>query len=311
MKCEKFRDILINTDIMDIPTNIREQMDEHRDECLDCAEFWEEQVAFSAMLKELPQPEISNGELDRLHSGIMERVQQEAIVHDKKQTAKTALQIRPWWTNISVAAATLVMGLFLGRYIPGSSTPADQPQINSAAMMDEFNIEDIRIQVVNQSTGDLEIEYSQTKDQKVAGNVNDPYIQRLLAYAMVKDENPGTRLRSVKLSTEMQAGNEILSALITTVKSDENDGVRLKAMKSLREFPLSEPVKDLCVDVIANDDYPAMRMEAIQILTEAEKIDKEDDSVLKKAAEEDDAQGVRSLINQYYNNLKGNPLEKR
>ena len=311
MKCEKFKDILINTDILDIPTNIREKMDEHRDDCLDCAEFWEEQQAFSAMLDALPQPEIKNGELDKLHSNIMKRVQKEAFLQTQNQTETLIPKIRPWWSNISIAAATLIIGLFAGRYIPTTFSSTPDPQVNTASVLDDFNIEDIKIQVVNHVTGDLEIEFSQTREEKVSGNVNDPYIQKLLAYAMVKDENPGTRLRSVKLSTEMNAGDEILSALITTVKSDENNAVRLKAMKALKQFPLSEKIKQLCVDVIANDDFPTMRMEAIQILTESDNMNVEDNSVLKKAAEEDDAEGVRSLINQYYNNLQGNPLEKQ
>ncbi|MCK5520559.1 MAG: HEAT repeat domain-containing protein, partial [Candidatus Marinimicrobia bacterium] len=300
MNCEKFKDILINNDILELPSNIKEKMDEHRDDCIECAEYWEEQQAFVEMLKTLPEPEISDDKLDHLHTNIMQRIQKEAFHQNKQTPITTVTQIRPWWTNISIVAATLLIGLVIGRFIPQSTSPIAETSSNPVLLTDGYDIENIKIQVVNHSTGDLEIEFSQTKDQKVSGNVNDPYIQKLLAYAMVKDENPGTRLRSVKLSTEMRPGEEILSALITTVKSDENNGVRLKAMKALSKFSLNENIKQLCVDVIAHDDYPAMRMQAIQILTESEKINEEDDSVLKKAAEEDDAEGVRSLINQYY-----------
>ncbi len=309
MKCEKFKDILIQYDLLDIPSNIREKLDEHRDECPDCAAFWEEQQVFSAMLKNLPEPEIDDTAMDRLHQDIMQRVRRESFLQ-KRERPRSSFTFSSLWPTVSVAAATLVVGLLLGRLLSVSG-PVLPSRGNTAGLLDGYNIEDMRIQVVNQTTGDLEIEYSQSQDRKVSGNVNDPYIQKLLAYAMVKDENPGTRLRSVKLSTEMKAGNEIISALMTTVRSDENNGVRLKAMKALSEFPLTEEIKQLCVEVITRDSYPAMRMEAIQILTEADKIDDKDNTVLKKAAEEDDAEGVRTLINQYYNNLQGNPLEKR
>jgi|GEM_PF-1273044 len=315
MKCEKFKELLSDYSLNEIPANVRGTMEAHRNECVECAVLWEDYQAFSAMFRHMPEPQVSDEDMDRLHGRIMDSVRREQFrTYADPVKEKRGLSMKPWWNTVAVAAATLVFGLFVGRFISGGGAggPAVMPGQTASVAPEGFDIEDIRIQVVNHTTGDLEIEYSQKQDRKVSGNVNDPYIQKLLAYAMVKDENPGTRLRSVKLSTEMQAGDEILDALMTTVRGDDNNGVRLKAMKALREFPLTEAIKDLCVDVIANDDYPAMRMEAIQILTNSsETIEADEESVLKKAAEEDDAEGVRSLIRQYYNNLQGNPLEKR
>jgi len=148
------------------------------------------------------------------------------------------------------------------------------------------------------------------KKERIEGNISEPEIQKLLAYAMIREENPGTRLRSVKLIQDNvgQAGDDLQSALITTVKSDQNPGVRLKAMKALGELPLSHEIKEACTYVIANDQSAAIRMEAIQVLTKDRSQETQD--MLRKATEDDESEGVKSLINQYYMNLQGNPLKK-
>jgi hypothetical protein len=312
MNLEQFQDILLNYDIDDIPQNIRAQMDAMRDSSIEAAEIWETALLMEKAMKQAIEPQVSDEQIEKLHRRVMTAVQNEA--NEKQKQAKILFLPRRHFYSIISAAATLLFGIILGRYIP-IVIDSPQPQMkmvhtNAESILDDFTISDIQIDVLNQDLGELSIEYTKVKKERIQGNISEPEIQKLLAYAMIREDNPGTRLRSVKLiqGNVNQASDDLQSALITTVKNDENQGIRLKAMKALGELPLTEEIKEACTYVIANDQSAAIRMEAIQVLTKDRS--QETQEILNKATEEDESEGVQSLINQYYMNLQGSPLKK-
>ncbi|MCL5020412.1 MAG: HEAT repeat domain-containing protein [Bacteroidetes bacterium] len=137
---------------------------------------------------------------------------------------------------------------------------------------DESSIENVRFVSSDQRTGKLDFSFNLVKHYQASGSIDNPDIQKVLAYALVNSNNPGTRIRTVDLlnAVNKKPENDVEAALIKAAESDDNPGVRRAALLSLGELPFNGEVKDAFLYVLQNDPNPGMRVSAINILSQKE-----------------------------------------
>jgi len=310
MKCKQCEDILLNYNLEDIPEKIKKQIDQHRNTCIRCAQLWEDNLLINWAMQKLPDVEIDEERVPVVHAQIMNRIHQEMF----RQTAHVNRFRIPsqFWRTASTAAAALIIGVVLGNFVPGKPKPTTPDLPIASANFDELlkdnTLNDIRIREVNQTTGELVISASKTNDLTLTGNITDPEIQKVLAYALVRDQNPGTRLRSVKLMEGVTTSNAVEQALITSVLQDENQGVRQRALRALSQYPINDDLRQTYLNVISNDPSPALRIEAIQILMRDE--DATTRSAVLNASEEETNEMIQDILKRYYQE-PGQSLEKQ
>ncbi|MCU0406536.1 MAG: hypothetical protein MUE64_06110, partial [Ignavibacteriaceae bacterium] len=112
------------------------------------------------------------------------------------------------------------------------------------------------------SDGEVEFTFQASRPVHLKGNVNDSQIQSVLTYAMLNEQNPGSRLNSINAmdtETPTQYDSDVKNALITVIMTDENPGVRREALKLMNKFPYDEAMKQTS----------GLRIEALNSLIEA------------------------------------------
>ncbi len=310
MKCKQCEDILLNYNLEEIPENIKKQIDQHRNTCIRCSQLWEDNLLITRAMQELPDVKPDEERIPFVHAKIMDRVQQEVF----RQSA----HINPYrvparfWQTVTTVAAALVIGIVLGNFVPGKPKPTTPDLPIASANFDDLlkdnTLNDIRIREVNQTTGELVITASRINDLTLTGNITDPEIQKVLAYALVRDQNPGTRLRSVKLMEGVTTSNAVQQALITSVLQDENQGVRQRALRALSQYSINSDIRNAYLNVISNDPSPALRIEAIQILMRDE--DAATRNAVISASEDETNEMIQDILKRYYQE-PGQPLEKQ
>jgi HEAT repeat protein len=108
----------------------------------------------------------------------------------------------------------------------------------------------------------------------VRGNINDEKVQKVLARALVNEENAGVRLQTVN-AIASQGPNpknfdpEVKAALISALKGDENPGVRQQALRVLLRQTLDNEIKQALVYTLTHDNNSGMRIAAINGLAAA------------------------------------------
>jgi len=104
---------------------------------------------------------------------------------------------------------------------------------------------------------------------RLKGAVEDPDIQKLLAYALANERNPGVRLRAVNAiapHASMAADREVKAALILVLKNDDNAGVRSSALEALTHYPYDQEIRDALLLTLLYDENPGVRISAINSL---------------------------------------------
>lgn len=190
-------------------------------------------------------------------------------------------------------AAMLVVGLFAGyMFAPVKRilVPGPTPEIAAT------DISNIRFVDANPNDGQIEFAYDAVQPMRVKGNVNDARIQRLLTYALEREQNPGVRLRAVNTiaaNKQPTVDPQVKAALISALKSDGNDGVRKEAMAVLKTYPFDSDIQNAFVYVLQRDANAALRIDAIKSLEERKIQDKQLLTVLKEKSESDDNSYIR------------------
>jgi hypothetical protein len=169
------------------------------------------------------------------------------------------------------AAAVLIVGVAVG-YLVALTRLSDQPA--PSLEMDPFAANGVQISEVqfgetDPVTGDVRLGFLASRQFHLQGQVSDPRIQKLLAYALVNAKNAGVRLRAVsaiETDSSRPPREEIQNALIAALKTDPNVAVREKALLSLRQYPLNSSIQEALIQVLLYDENAKLRIEAISSL---------------------------------------------
>jgi hypothetical protein len=162
-----------------------------------------------------------------------------------------------------------------------------QNKIESAyPLSDESRISNLQFSSSNPISGEVEFTFDAIMPVHMKGRINDPNIQKILAYALISDQNPGVRLQSVSaLASETRSKEpdaEVMDALISAVKFDKNPGVRKQALEALEQYSSNSKVKEALLDVLMHDESSGLRIAAINILTKRDGEMIQKDSALLK-----------------------------
>jgi hypothetical protein len=278
-------------------------------------------------------------QLKRLHR-VMDnhavQVPTDALLQEARQELRAALRIernrapktsrlREWFSQLiptpQVAlgfAAMLVVGLFAGyAFFKMQAPTTTNPTILSQGSSNPFKtnvafkdlitqpgieVSNIRFMDADTSDGQVEFAFDAYRPMSVKGNINDPEIQQILTYALVKEQNDGVRLRAVNTiagNKQVSVDSQVKEALITALKRDSNDAVRKEAMAVLKTFPFDKDIQEAFLYVLERDANAALRIEAIKSLENSKIQDKQILNVLKERSESDDNSYIRRRAKDY------------
>lgn len=179
---------------------------------------------------------------------------------------------------VYTGAASLVIGLIFGYFL--FNTPPHVVVDNSLSSESNFRLgSDVKINNVNfidndASDGEVEFTFDAVKPVRMKGKIDDQTVQNILAYSMLNEENPGTRLNSINLISGAPKGNidkEVKDALVTVAQHDQNPGVRREALLMLQQLPFDDEIKHVLLYALKNDENSALRIVAINCLSAAVK----------------------------------------
>lgn len=298
MKIEKFRELLELYFLDELDQDQRELVE---NKILESNEYKREfdsyQKFYSVILNSKPKT-IDENKLENFRKELFNKIEVEQASEKIKAKQKTFRSFI-FFTNYKVAyamATTLLIGFFLG-YIIFSSTTAPPIQKLAENEIDldaidrnEINISNIRFQNPFSDEGEIEIRFDAIKPISYTGDASDPRIQRLLAAALSKSDNPGLRIRSVNTLSSYSSQSAIMDpkvkqALINALKTDKNAGVRREALNALMKFNYDDEIRDTYLFVLANDENPGLKVAAINAFAELKLQGKSVDNELKNIIE--------------------------
>ncbi len=204
---------------------------------------------------------------------------------------------KPAWAG----AFSLAAGLVIGYLISGPSG-ANAPFGGELAQGGSEKITNVRFSNSLQTDGQIEFTFDAVKQIKMKGSLENPAIQKVLAQALINDQNTATRLRTVNTiadqsNKKVMADPDVKSALISAAEHDSNPGVRRQAVMTLLELPYDSEIKNCYLNVLTNDPNSAIRMMAINGLAAANlnghPLDEEILKVLNQKSKNDDNAYVR------------------
>jgi len=166
----------------------------------------------------------------------------------------------------------LLIGLLIGFLV--FNTPMIENIKTSSENSNQVRIQNINFIDPDPSDGEVEFTFETVQSDRMKGSVNDIELQKILTYAVLNEQNPGTRLNSISVINANQIqkpDEEIKNTLIAVAKFDDNPGVRREALKSLNKLPADEEIKNTLIYVLLNDTSAGIRIEAINGLVDASK----------------------------------------
>ncbi|MBL7047468.1 MAG: HEAT repeat domain-containing protein [Candidatus Marinimicrobia bacterium] len=168
----------------------------------------------------------------------------------------------------------LFIGLIIGRYFLAPqlsqepSTIAEIPiEKRIQSILEKEQLIATNIELKENGSNQIAFQLRAEDEFSYTGNPEDNLVKELLFYFLLNDNNPGRRLRSVKLMSEFTATDEVKMVMLSALLTDNNPGVRLRSIRSLSAFEIDKQISDVCIKVLLEDDNPAVRMEALKILT--------------------------------------------
>jgi hypothetical protein len=197
----------------------------------------------------------------------------------------------PWWEGVRAAiegvlqprlqvafgsVALVAVGFVVGFVIFRTASP-DQPglyqQISSANETASINrggaeITNVHFLRRDDATGDIEMTFDAITPVHILGNVNDDRVQKVLARAVMSEQNPGIRLRAVGAIAERPGtqNEDVKKVLINVLKYDENRGVRKEALGALQKYVPDPEVTEAILYVLKNEKNTGMKILAINSL---------------------------------------------
>jgi hypothetical protein len=212
------------------------------------------------------------------------------------------------------AASVLILGIIIGSIFIGrekiTATEKNPEFTNTSIFDNDLRISNVQFIDSDPTDGEIEFTFNAVKQMHYKGSVNDPGVQSFLAYAMLNDQNPGSRLNSINAMDtykKLSLDKEVKNALITVVMTDKNAGVRREALKLMNRTSFDESLKQAYLFVLLNDSSSALRIEALNALIEANKnghsLDRNDLDLVVKQANQDDNNYIKlkskTLLQEY------------
>jgi hypothetical protein len=258
----------------------------------------DEHALLDRHLPECPECRQELEDLKRFHAALARAgglVPEDKIIYEARLNLRTALHsegtrlsllqrfqellspILPGYRIALGGAALVSLGVLLGKWTFFSVDAGDQIQPAdqiAASLNGETRITNVRFIDPDAADGEIEFTFDAVSPMHIKGSITDDRVQKVLAHALVNDQNPGVRLRSVnafssRISILETPDPEVKAALILAAKTDDNPGVRKEALGALQGIPFDEEIKQALLHVLMRDSNPALRIAAINSLDSA------------------------------------------
>ncbi len=192
-------------------------------------------------------------------------------------------QVQLWWAELPfllgsarpvlVGSAALVIGIFIGRSLlsgPGLALPGGEGSapIDLAEMIRSGQIKKIDIGVVDDVDNPIVLNLTTGREMQVTGSTDRDDILAALEYVLVRDPNPGQRLRSARIlgsASGLESKESTIMALVSALLTDENPGVRLSIVRSLQGVH-SPLVKNAFIKTTLEDTNEGVRLASVEAL---------------------------------------------
>jgi hypothetical protein len=283
---------------------------------------------------------VEHAELDRMHRLVAGQKNVEVtdeLLWEARRELRVALRLeqmkRSKWSELLerinilshptvryafAAAAVLVIGIGLGYVMFVPSLPVNHfvdtaSTEGVASQRGDTRVSNLHFVRQEPEKGEVEFSFEMVTPIRMKGNVNDNAVQRVLAQALLNDQNPGARLLTVSaLANQVESTRlpdvEIKAALIRAVRSDANVGVRQEALKALQKFPLDGEIKQAIIYVLRYETNPSMRIDAINYLEKpflaAKTADQDILEALKEKMQSDENNYIRIRARNVYEEVK-------
>jgi hypothetical protein len=309
MKHERYHELLVLSLYDELKDDERTLLAEHLAACPDC----------SSELSSLKQ-------FHRVAAEYTPAVTPEELLHDARMNLRTILRAErtrrtgmgralemlqetflPSYKTALAGAACFVLGLAVMYTLHSrQARPAPQQEVAAPASdRESFTPGDTRITNIrflqnDPATGEVEFIFDAVKPVRIKGSVNSEAVQKVLAHAILNEENAGVRLRSINAVASLNTTDkEIRSAQISAMESYENPGVRKEAFNALRKYPMDVEMKQAFLHVLSVEKNPGLRIAAINYLDSAQvqgrALDADVMTVLRQTMKHDDNNYVRLL----------------
>ena len=278
----------------------------HIDRCPDCARELASLKRFNALLTDAAPAPASAAD-EALSDA---RVALHAALHLAVPSRLAAFldALRDFFTpktrfafgGAAMAAAGLAAGYLLFAP-PKALTPhgaAASPAAEAVLNEGDVRVTNVRFLNTGDAGGEVEFAFDAVRPVHMKGSIGDEKIQKILTHAMLNEQNPGVRLKSVSaIASRSTPDREVKAALITALKTDENPGVRKEALRALRSYPFDPEVKAAYLYVLTHDATAGLRIAAINQLDSAAAagatVDQDILNVLKERMRSDDNNYIR------------------
>ncbi|MCH7762406.1 MAG: HEAT repeat domain-containing protein [Candidatus Marinimicrobia bacterium] len=175
---------------------------------------------------------------------------------------------QPAWAVITYMVIAVVISKLIPVPIFENTIQFNQQSFNVADLLQSQDLKSIKL--INSQNGDGRIHFALEtgNDMNISGRLNDENIQQLLFYLLLKDDNPGKRLKAVRLLQDSAPQIEAQAVLVSALLTDTNPGVRLRSIKILKNYETSELIIDACIKILLEDENEAVRQHALEIISD-------------------------------------------
>ena len=166
--------------------------------------------------------------------------------------------------NLASVAAAFALGLYMMK--PISQQILEKPEIDIKELLRSGQLGQIKFAENGHRDGQIRFAVESRQDLELSGAANDELITNLLFYLLLHDQNPGKRLKAVKLLQDTQPAQETKMVLVSALLTDSNPGIRLKSIRMLSTYEPGKIIQDACMKVLLEDENEAVRLSAMDIM---------------------------------------------
>jgi len=179
--------------------------------------------------------------------------------------------------EIAIAALTLLVGFFLGRFMPpeNQSRGSIMKQINLTASENKKLID-----VQNSPYRYSNVSFNEVDSQNIALNFDvsthmelvrpksDPLVREVISQALLNPSHGGSELKAIAISESM-LDKKIKEALIFSLHNAPMLAVRMKSLSTLTKYKNDPEVESAFIKVLQSEESVQMRLQALDYLEEA------------------------------------------
>ena len=268
-KCKQFHRLIWLSVYDEISDEQQNLLKEHLKDCAECQLDFEEAQQTVKLLNQKLQITPSEKMMKEIRTELHQRLLLMTQPKVKKNWLKAVKQIvtldLPPALRFSAAVVMLLFGIIIGRFF---FTPESMNFQQNFPDLDNTKIANVRSVYYDPASGNISIQLSTFNNLTVEGSPEKPEIQQLLAKTLLLENRPNIRLETVNVLTHTRSFNrQVIEALIQVLEKDENPGIRLKAVKLLSVIPVDSSLRDLItrifLKVLLKEKNTAIRIQAL------------------------------------------------